>query len=712
MPIVIEKITAKGLGPLDEFSGILGRFNLFYGRNEQGKTFLVEFILKSLFKNINMFNLREITSSGQVLVSGLVPGLSQFSPTSRRKIEHYWEDSVQGMPSNIAQLLVVKGAELDFIDTAPGGISKKIVKSFLSSEGILDKIQDKVQVTVQEARIENGEIIGVNRGDLKNRENILAQLSQIEEIIDEVNQDYSGGKLTSLLSQKKELLDRQKDQEKAKRFFAYHLANTIQAYHEKNLSMVERGLPKLIEQHETLKQKLNDRQKLKERLEEAKEKSKEYDWINSALIEYEKFLNRGGQIPQRTNLYLAATLILGAASLALIGFLFNQLELGDYGPIIYCGIGIVAFLGLLFGFLYFQQQQKGIQNIAQRLELKRIENAYKDIFDKKLTDIVTLKNHHQHIQEAYHKTKSLAENVDELESTISSIKEHISRGLDRFDLKTEGESFWEESIRQLDHINKSNQEFIRKKEIELANLDVEPDQYLKSNLGIRYQKDELTKLTNEMADLQRMIQEEENKLELLKVKIRTAISDQTTTSWEKLLGKLGKRKIQLVDSYKDITSKICAGILVSQVINDVRHQEDEKLRESLCMPIVQKPIYEITKRYKEVTLDGENLLVSDGYDEFDIAELSTATREQVLLALRLGFAAKIMNDETAFLILDDAFQHSDWLRRTFLMDTVASLALNGWQILYFTMDDHIRGLFDEIGRESFKTDYQYFELNV
>ncbi len=69
-----------------------------------------------------------------------------------------------------------------------------------------------------------------------------------------------------------------------------------------------------------------------------------------------------------------------------------------------------------------------------------------------------------------------------------------------------------------------------------------------------------------------------------------------------------------------------------------------------------------------------------------------------------------MGQETAFLLLDDAFQHSDWQRREFLLDTIIALAKSGWQIVYFSMDDHIRDLFNEIGKENFKEDYFYYEL--
>ena len=66
--------------------------------------------------------------------------------------------------------------------------------------------------------------------------------------------------------------------------------------------------------------------------------------------------------------------------------------------------------------------------------------------------------------------------------------------------------------------------------------------------------------------------------------------------------------------------------------------------------------------------------------------------------LRMGFASHLMKGETAFLILDDAFQHSDWERRGNCLRVVEDLVGAGWQVFYLTMDDHIRGLFREAGQ--------------
>ena len=114
-----------------------------------------------------------------------------------------------------------------------------------------------------------------------------------------------------------------------------------------------------------------------------------------------------------------------------------------------------------------------------------------------------------------------------------------------------------------------------------------------------------------------------------------------------------------------------------------------------------KPLHLLTGRYREIRLSPEKdlVLVSDDDDLYPLSELSTGVREQIFLALRMGFASRAMGGETGFLILDDAFQHSDWSRREKLVSQILSLVQSGWQVFYFTMDDHIRGLFQKIGSE-------------
>ena len=142
----------------------------------------------------------------------------------------------------------------------------------------------------------------------------------------------------------------------------------------------------------------------------------------------------------------------------------------------------------------------------------------------------------------------------------------------------------------------------------------------------------------------------------------------------------------------------------------MRQEEDRKITEGLQSDVVIAPLVEVTGKYKRLFMDGERLMVSDDYRNFCMSDLSTGAREQVMLALRIGFASKVLKQDTLFLILDDAFQHSDWDKRKILVNKLADIAAGGWQIIYFSMDNHIRELFDSAGSKFKKGEYKCIEL--
>ena len=135
--------------------------------------------------------------------------------------------------------------------------------------------------------------------------------------------------------------------------------------------------------------------------------------------------------------------------------------------------------------------------------------------------------------------------------------------------------------------------------------------------------------------------------------------------------------------------------------------ENSRIAQGLERGELTEPLQALTGRYRSIRLDDEKGLVitSDSDEDYPLAHMSTGAKEQTFLALRMGFASIAMEGQTGFLILDDAFQHSDWERRSKLVARILSFVESGWQVFYFTMDDHIRDLFqkegDRIG-DSFK----------
>jgi len=153
MAIRIDRIKVNRGGPLeDDFKLEAGDINLIYGHNEKGKTYIVESIINLLFrtgkKSATNWNLRGWDFAGKIIVSGLQEKPIPFSRTSK-KLEDYWEEE-SGLPQDFSRLLVVKEGET-LLAHQEDGISRDILKNYLSGEGLLDTIQARITTTLQES---------------------------------------------------------------------------------------------------------------------------------------------------------------------------------------------------------------------------------------------------------------------------------------------------------------------------------------------------------------------------------------------------------------------------------------------------------------------------------------------------------------------------------------------------------------------------------
>jgi uncharacterized protein YhaN len=230
-------------------------------------------------------------------------------------------------------------------------------------------------------------------------------------------------------------------------------------------------------------------------------------------------------------------------------------------------------------------------------------------------------------------------------------------------------------------------------ERDLYRLGVDERSYLAEDSLSEYNQELLLRLEADQSALKQRIQSDESRLNTLKQAICAVTGDPIGLEWEQLLDHLKGRLDEKTALSRSLTATIVAGLLTNSALADLREAEHDELEKGLQSPVVLQTLRSVTGRYDQLTLDGVSLIVSDPYGSYKLGSLSTGTREQVLLALRIGFAAHLLGGSSLFLILDDAFQHSDWRRREYLIDQVLDLGEQGWQITYLTMDDQIRDRF-------------------
>ena len=95
MSIRIERVQVKPGGPLEQsIDWSCGDLTLAYGPNETGKSYVVEFLVKCLFRtgarSGSGWNLRDMGGGGGVTVSGLEDQSVKMSISKRAKIDEAW----------------------------------------------------------------------------------------------------------------------------------------------------------------------------------------------------------------------------------------------------------------------------------------------------------------------------------------------------------------------------------------------------------------------------------------------------------------------------------------------------------------------------------------------------------------------------------------------------------------------------------------------
>ena len=220
---------------------------------------------------------------------------------------------------------------------------------------------------------------------------------------------------------------------------------------------------------------------------------------------------------------------------------------------------------------------------------------------------------------------------------------------------------------------------------------------------------EFKEIEAEQENVLRNIEQEKRKLDNLRMKLVGAVAGKVSDTFEELVDKLKQKEQTDLAELNKLNAQMIAGIIVTDVLAGLAGDERENIKTTLNSPQVSDPLWKLTGRYKKYVLEDNGLSVNDDYATFPLKDISTGTREQILLSLRLGFAANLMKSDQMFIILDDAFQHSDWNRREYLINHMFDLATEGWQIIYFTMDNHIKSLFD-----NFSNNYscQYTAANL
>ena len=703
MTIHIKNLQVQNLGPIESLQETLAQVNLFYGLNESGKTYLVEFLLHSLFRQSKNWELRKSIGKGSVQILGINSEPISFSPDHNQKIEHFWEEAGRGLPLNMARLLVVKGGELALSAGSPGGVDRDSLKSALTSQALLDQIWESIPPTVRAASLENGQILGKNMGLLKNHAQIREEINDLDRLLEEIEENYSQGPVRQIEEKLEAARNKLRDQHRARGYLAYQIRLKLQELTQQRETLSTQLLQELRDSMRDIENLNRDLLALEAKYEEEKSQSKEYRWLQTAIELWEEKGLDTKKSPSK---------LLGIAGLSGMGLGSTLLILERMIPmpeLVWIGGGI-TLIGLGLSLYYTIQQLEWSNQIDDSRERISIREKYEKVFNSQLHGLADLKAQKSNLQVLYISAQNTQATLADKNNQKFLKSQAIENTFTALTGNAVPENRWQEILEELTQRSENLDNDILECKLQLSKLDVSDDTCHEDPAEVEYDPELTQFLEKEIHELEHTLADVQAGLDTLKVRACERTRADIKSPWTEVLFNLQALHQQRLAEFKELTAELIAKIGLTSVLTQLREEEDQKIIQAINSDSVSNLLNQITGRYHKLDLTDDQLFVYDAFNRYPLRDLSTGAREQVQLALRLGIASRICGGNPLFLILDDAFQHSDWQRREALIQSILNLACSGWQIIYLSMDNHIRDLFLKKVKPALKKDFKFFQL--
>lgn len=708
MGIRIERVKIDRGGPLKEdFDLKTADLNVIYGDNETGKTYLVEAMIRFLFTvgkdtpwNFKWSgqaepNLRNWNPGGNIVVSGLEEGEITFTQAGR-KFEDY-SNIKSSLPPDFSRLMVVRAGD-SRLSVSRDGVGRDVLKTYLSGEGILDDVDKNISATTMEACIKDGIIEGPSRGIIKQRDEAADEMRKLDELRGVIDDNASHGSLSALEKEQRKLKQNIQELDRAKRYYAFKTDEDLQKLAlERESQPSDTDLSKLEAEINLFRERKLSRKRQERKLDGFRKSEEDYRWTGNAVDIYRGITERQSEQPKGN--FMLMVLILVSISLTVAGGFLSK-------PVMVVFALTAAFLLVL----RILRDPKAVP-IASQEELEKLEKEFRRRFNTELTDLAALRSTNEKLSAKHIRAESLRETLTELEREIESTEQQILMHFNKITGKSIPEDMWVSTILKIKDEKKALDETTRERENTLSRLNILQYDYLETEPKVEWDAEVLKKKQVELTTVEENLGVEKASLGSLKIRLAMETSGSTEDSWEELLTALENKREATADGYRSLTAEILAKIKVHKAVEEYRKEENVRITTALESDELTKPLREWTGHYSgaNLTSTGDLNITTDSGDEFPLEILSTGAREQVYLAIRMG-SARIAMQQPAFLILDDAFQLSDWERRDSLVNHTIEMVKNGWQIFYLTMDYHILGLYDSHGKEQLKSRYKSVSL--
>jgi len=667
----INEFLITRYGPLKNKNPFqLADFNLFWGKNEEGKTLMIDALVKLLLgQNIRDFS-KDIDRvdeypEGYVIIEeykdkeiklpekGNLTEVANLTPSECRNIfiirnsdlsitresEFYTNvtDQLTGLRtediSQIKQILEEIGK------ITPGGkfrdIGDEKLKSRVEKAGTL---VGEIKSLIEEIKEE--EFDKVEKELVENRikkEQIIEEIKRFEHA--QKREKYEKGK-EALKKLKKKDFPEVKELEKKEQY--------LEVFREKLRRINERIKPKLAN-YQSNKEKL------------AGEKTKN-DFFSS--------LAKISQI-------ILAISLLGSIITILLSLPSSLLSLFSSPLLLFILIvGALSLISTIISYIFKWKFTKNKSQLAEEFEMIKFDISKFNLGGK------TIENINSNIQKFEDECLNEDKKEKKIREKLSGLmgRQHgilINLFGEKSELLEDNIHYWDEEIKELE-VYKDRAENIKYDEKVVLKLKKEKESY-ESRLD--YLEEMMTNFQKDLGEIERksndILQSEEDYLYC-----KTSVDLKAVS--EKL-----RKLINKNESNRDSVLKVMG------IFKEIEIEEKEKISKLFGK---ESPV---SKYFNEITSGlYEEVLFNQKISEIEVKrkdgavleaeKLSGGTYDQLYLSIRLSLGEKLLKDKKGFFIMDDPFIKADPDRLQRQIQTLKKISESGWQILYFSAKGEVK----------------------
>ncbi len=666
----INEFLITRYGPLKNKNPFqLADFNLFWGKNEDGKTLTIDALIKLLLgrniRNFEHIDRVEESPEGYIIIEN-DKGKEIKLPEKGNLTE-----VADLTPSESRNIFIIRNSDLSITRESEFYTNVTDQLTGLRTEDI-----SQIKQTLEEIGkiTPSGKFRDIGDEKLKSKiENTGTLVGEIKSLIEEIKEEEFD-------KVEKELVEnRIKEEQIIEEIKKFEYAQKREKY-EKGKEALKKLKKKDFPEVKELEKKEQYlevfREKLRKINEEIRPKITNYQ-SNKEKIAGEKTKNNFFSSLAKISQIILTTSLLGSIITLLLS-LFSSLS-SLFSPPLLLFILIVGVLSLISTIISYMFKWKFTRNksqLAKEFEMIKFDISKFNLSGETIGDIIS--NIQKFEDECLDEDKKEKKIREKLSGVIG--KQHgilINLFGEKSEISEDNIPYWDEEIKELE-VYKDR----------AKNIKYDEKIVLKLKKGKESYEDKLSDLEEMMTNFQKDLGKIERKSNDILQSEEDYLYCKTSVDLKAVSEKL-QEFINENESNRDSVLKVMG------IFKEIEIEEKEKISELFGK---ESPI---SKYFNEIT-NGlyEEVLFNQKISEIEVKrkdgavleaeKLSGGTYDQLYLSIRLSLGEKLLKGKKGFFIMDDPFIKADPDRLQRQIQTLKKISESGWQILYFSAKGEVK----------------------